>query len=118
MTVLPANVPSATPAAPATSGPTPYRFIETARAIESEVGRVIIGQPEVVRGVLTCLLAGGHALLEGIPGLGKTLLVRTLGETLDLTFSRVQFTPDLMPADITGTSILRDNSDGARSLEF
>jgi MoxR-like ATPase len=100
------------------SSTTPYRFIETARAIENEVGRVIIGQPEVVRGVLTCLLAGGHALLEGIPGLGKTLLVRTIGEALDLSFSRVQFTPDLMPADITGTSILRDSADGARTLEF
>ena len=117
MSVIPANVPSGGPSAPS-SGPTPYRFIEAARAIESEVGRVIIGQPEVVRGVLTCLLAGGHALLEGIPGLGKTLLVRTIGETLELTFSRVQFTPDLMPADITGTSILRDTADGVRSLEF
>jgi MoxR-like ATPase len=117
VTVLPANIPpGGTPAPP--SGPTPYRFIETARAIEAEVGQVIIGQPEVVRGVLTCLLAGGHALLEGIPGLGKTLLVRTIGEALELSFSRVQFTPDLMPADITGTSILRDTSDGARSLEF
>ncbi len=117
MTVLPANVPPSGTPAPA-SGPTPYRFIETARAIEAEVGQVIIGQSEVVRGVLTCLLAGGHALLEGIPGLGKTLLVRTIGEALELSFSRVQFTPDLMPADITGTSILRDTSDGARSLEF
>jgi len=118
MTVLPANVPSSSPSAHTTGGPTPYRFIETARAIESEVGRVIIGQPEVVRGVLTCLLAGGHALLEGIPGLGKTLLVRTIGEALDLSFSRVQFTPDLMPADITGTSILRDTAEGMRTLEF
>ncbi|MBV9579628.1 MAG: AAA family ATPase, partial [Chloroflexi bacterium] len=92
--------------------------MEAARAIEAEVGQVIIGQEEVVRGVLTCLLAGGHALLEGIPGLGKTLLVRTIGETLDLSFSRVQFTPDLMPADITGTSILRDTAEGVRSLEF
>jgi len=118
MSVLPANVPPAgAPAAPVT-GPTPYRFIESARAIEAEVGHVIVGQSEVVRGVLTCLLAGGHALLEGIPGLGKTLLVRTIGEALDLTFSRVQFTPDLMPADITGTSILRDSVDGARTLEF
>ena len=111
MTVLPANVPPANAPAPSPATPgttTPFKFIETARAIESEVGRVIIGQPEVVRGVLTCLLAGGHALLEGIPVLGKTLLVRTIGETLDLSFSRVQFTPDLMPADITGTSILRD----------
>jgi MoxR-like ATPase len=103
------------PAAPAT---TPFKFIETARAIESEVGRVVVGQPEVVRGVLTCLLAGGHALLEGIPGLGKTLLVRTIGETLELSFSRVQFTPDLMPADITGTSILSESSEGARALQF
>jgi len=120
VTVLPANVPppSGPTSSGSTAGTTPYKFIETARAIEAEVGRVIIGQPEVVRGVLTCLLAGGHALLEGIPGLGKTLLVRTIGESLDLTFSRVQFTPDLMPADITGTSILRDSSDGARSLEF
>src|ERR687884_1332092 len=118
MSVLPANVPATTQPTSTPTGPTPFKFIETARAIEAEVGRVIIGQSEVVRGVLTCLLAGGHALLEGIPGLGKTLLVRTIGETLDLSFSRVQFTPDLMPADITGTSILRDTSDGARSLEF
>ncbi len=118
MTVLPANVPPSGPAPPPPNAPTPFRFIETARAIEAEVGRVIIGQPEVVRGVLTCLLAGGHALLEGIPGLGKTLLVRTIGEALELSFSRVQFTPDLMPADITGTSILRDSADGARTLEF
>ncbi len=115
--VLSANVPTAA-AVVAAPNPTPYRFIETARAIEAEVGRVIVGQPEVVRGVLTCLLAGGHALLEGVPGLGKTLLVRTIGESLDLSFSRVQFTPDLMPADITGTSILRDGGDGSRSFEF
>jgi MoxR-like ATPase len=118
LTTLPAGAPPPPAAQPSSTGPTPYLFIETARAIEHEVGRVIIGQAEVVRGVLTCLLAGGHALLEGIPGLGKTLLVRTIGETLDLSFSRVQFTPDLMPADITGTSILRDTAEGARSLEF
>jgi MoxR-like ATPase len=118
VSVLPANVPPTSPPAAVQAGTTPYRFIETARAIEAEVGQVIIGQSEVIRGVLTCLLAGGHALLEGIPGLGKTLLVRTIGETLDLSFSRVQFTPDLMPADITGTSILRDSAEGTRSLEF
>jgi MoxR-like ATPase len=115
--VLPGNVQTAPPASAPPSS-TPYRFIEAARAIEAEVGQVIVGQPEVVRGVLTCLLAGGHALLEGIPGLGKTLLVRTIGESLDLSFSRVQFTPDLMPADITGTTILRDTPEGGRSFEF
>jgi MoxR-like ATPase len=115
---LAGNVPSTQPAPAVAAGTTPYRFIETARAIEAEVGRVIVGQSEVVRGVLTCLLAGGHALLEGIPGLGKTLLVRTIGEAVDLTFARVQFTPDLMPADITGTTILRDSADGGRTFQF
>jgi MoxR-like ATPase len=115
---LAGNVPSTQPAPAVAAGTTPYRFIETARAIEAEVGRVIVGQSEVVRGVLTCLLAGGHALLEGIPGLGKTLLVRTIGEAVDLTFARVQFTPDLMPADITGTTILRDGADGQRTFQF
>jgi MoxR-like ATPase len=121
VSVLPANVPPSGATTTQSRQPgatTPYRFIETARAIEAEVSTVIIGQREVVRGVLTCLLAGGHALLEGIPGLGKTLLVRTIGEALDLSFSRVQFTPDLMPADITGTSILRDGADGSRTFEF
>ena len=120
MTILPANVPagSAPPSPAQGAAPTPYRFIETARAIEKEVGRVIVGQPEVVRGVITSLLAGGHVLLEGVPGLGKTLLVRTLGQTLDLSFSRVQFTPDLMPADITGTTILSESTEGARSFQF
>ncbi len=114
-TILPANVPPQSAAGAAT---TPFRFIEIARSIETEVGRVVVGQPEVVRGVLTCLLAGGHALLEGVPGLGKTLLVRTLGETLDLSFSRVQFTPDLMPADITGTTIVREMGEGGRTFQF
>ena len=93
------------------------RFHELATQIESEVGRVIVGQKEVVRQVLICILAGGHALLEGVPGLGKTMLVRTLGQVLDLKFSRIQFTPDLMPADITGTAILAD-SDGQREFRF
>ena len=117
--VLPGNVAAASAATAATpAGTTPYRFIETARSIEAEVGRVIVGQSDVVRGVLTCLLAGGHALLEGIPGLGKTLLVRTIGEALELTFARVQFTPDLMPADITGTTILRESAEGGRTFQF
>ena len=86
----------------------------TAQAIEAEIGKVIVGQREVVRGILTCVLAGGHALLEGVPGLGKTLLVRTLGQVLELTFSRIQFTPDLMPADITGTNLIVDDAQGRR----
>jgi MoxR-like ATPase len=74
--------------------------------VRAEIGKVIVGHDDIVEGVLICLLASGHALLEGVPGLGKTLLVRTLSQVLDLSFSRVQFTPDLMPADISGTNIL------------
>lgn len=81
-------------------------FIDRIQKIEAEVAKVIVGQREVVRQVLICLVGGGHALLEGVPGLGKTALVKTLGQVLDLSFSRVQFTPDLMPADITGTEVL------------
>ncbi len=87
-------------------------------AAEGELSRVIVGQREVIRQSLLCLLAGGHALLEGVPGLGKTLLVRTLAQVLDLPFSRIQFTPDLMPADIIGTSILATDALGNRSLQF
>jgi MoxR-like ATPase len=86
-------------------------------AIRSEIGKVIVGHEEIVDGVLICLFAGGHALLEGVPGLGKTLLIRTLSEALHLDFSRIQFTPDLMPADITGTTVVVE-SDGARDFEF
>src|SRR6187431_1438839 len=85
------------------------RFRQRFRIVESEIGKVIVGQPEVVRGVLTCLFVGGHVLLEGVPGLGKTLLVRTLAQALDLKFSRVQFTPDLMPSDILGTNIITEH---------
>jgi MoxR-like ATPase len=91
---------------------------ERVSELETEISKVIVGQRETVRGAIICLLAGGHALLEGIPGLGKTLLVRTIGEAVDLTFARVQFTPDLMPADITGTTILRDSADGGRTFQF
>lgn len=97
---------------------TPARFRDIATAIEAEVGRIMVGQSAVVRDVLTALFAGGHVLLEGVPGLGKTRLVRTLGEGLDLSFSRIQFTPDLMPADITGTTILHEHEDGRRSFAF
>jgi MoxR-like ATPase len=93
-------------------------FVEQSSTLESAVQTVIIGQAAVVREAIITLLAGGHALLEGVPGLGKTLLVRTLSAALDLSFSRIQFTPDLMPADITGTTILQEDDQGRRSLTF
>jgi len=77
-------------------------------AVREQIARVVVGQERIVEGVLIALFAGGHALLEGVPGIGKTLLVRTLAEALDLSFGRVQFTPDLMPADITGTTVVRE----------
>jgi MoxR-like ATPase len=94
------------------------RLSETARAIEQEVARVIVGQESVVRGVVIALLAGGHVLLEGLPGLGKTMLVRTLAEALHLQYSRIQFTPDLMPADVSGTNILTEDGGGIRRFSF
>jgi MoxR-like ATPase len=93
------------------------QFREQAARIEAEIGRVIVGQSAVVRSVLIGILAGGHVLLEGVPGLGKTMLIRTLGQVLNLKFSRIQFTPDLMPADIVGTEILIDQ-DGQRAFRF
>ncbi len=86
--------------------------------IEAAVAQVMVGQHPVVRDVLICVIAGGHALLEGVPGLGKTMLVRTLADALDLEFSRIQFTPDLMPADITGTNILAEDAAGQRQFVF
>ena len=86
--------------------------------LRGEIAKSIVGNREVVDGVITCMLAGGHALLEGVPGLGKTMLVRTLAETLSLTFSRIQFTPDLMPADILGTTVIDETQGGAKSFEF
>ncbi len=95
------------------------QFRERFAALEAEIGKVIVGQPEIVRGVLTCLFVGGHVLLEGVPGLGKTLLIRTLSQALDLHFSRIQFTPDLMPSDITGTDILEvDEDTGKKEYRF
>jgi MoxR-like ATPase len=96
----------------------PERFQELAQAIEAELGRVMVGQREVIRLVLMAMIAGGHVLLEGVPGLGKTVLVRSLGGALHLDFSRVQFTPDLMPADITGTHIVTEDEHGRRRFEF
>ncbi len=95
----------------------PEVFRQFASQIEQEVAKVIVGQRDVVRHVLISILCGGHTLLEGVPGLGKTILIRTFGEVLDLTFSRIQFTPDLMPADIVGTEILIDQ-DGQREFRF
>src|SRR4051812_21201907 len=86
--------------------------------VKSEIAKVIVGHDEIVHGVLTCLFVGGHALLEGVPGLGKTLLVRTLAESLSLDFNRIQFTPDLMPADIIGTNVVMEAPDGRRIFEF
>src|SRR3954471_20880372 len=96
----------------------PTEFIRIAKTIEDEVGKVIVGQDQVVRGILTCVLARGHALLESVPGLGKTMLIRTLSDVLDLSFSRVQFTPDLMPADILGTNLVMEAAGGRREFQF
>lgn len=92
-------------------------FTTDLRRLRDEIAKMIVGQDEIVEGVLTCLLGGGHALLEGVPGLGKTMLVRTLAECLHATFSRVQFTPDLMPADIVGTNVIVEDHGGKR-FEF
>jgi MoxR-like ATPase len=89
-------------------------FRGTHARLRDEIGKVIVGQQEIVDHTLTALFAGGHVLLEGVPGLGKTLLVRTLGEALDMPFNRIQFTPDLMPADIVGTNIVMESPDGRR----
>ncbi len=87
-------------------------------AIKREIGKAIVGHDEVVHGVLVSLFAGGHVLLEGVPGLGKTLLVKSLSQCLDLQFSRIQFTPDLMPADIIGTNVVIDSPEGGRQFRF
>jgi MoxR-like ATPase len=86
--------------------------------LRSEVGKVIVGLAEIVDDTLTALIAGGHVLLEGVPGLGKTLLVRTLADALSLKFQRIQFTPDLMPADLIGTNVMLETPEGTRKFEF
>jgi MoxR-like ATPase len=93
-------------------------FGQRYETLRAEVGKVIVGHGDIVEGVLTCLLAGGHGLLEGVPGLGKTLLVRTLAQSLDLPFARIQFTPDLMPADIVGTNIVMEDANRGRFFQF
>jgi MoxR-like ATPase len=94
------------------------RFRDLWKRVRAEVGKVIVGHEAVVEQTLVALFAGGHALLEGVPGLGKTLLVRTLAGALDLRFSRIQFTPDLMPADILGTNVVVEDAGGRKSFEF
>ena len=88
------------------------------QAVHHQIQRVIVGHDEIIHGVLTCLFVGGHCLLEGVPGLGKTLLIRTLAQTLNLKFNRIQFTPDLMPADILGTNMVMETPEGKRMFEF
>lgn len=94
------------------------QFRDRYNAVREMIGRVIVGHDDIVHGVLTGILCGGHCLLEGVPGLGKTMLVRTLSEVLDLEFNRVQFTPDLMPADILGTNMIVEDDQGRRKFEF
>src|SRR5580692_428780 len=91
---------------------------ERLNRVRDEIGKIIVGQTEVVDGVLICLLAGGHVLLEGVPGLGKTTLLRTLARVLHLKYSRIQFTPDLMPADIVGSMIIDTEAGGTKALRF
>ena len=103
------------------SGPAEREIDSAAEAVaqvRAEISKAIVGQTDVVEGVLIALLAGGHVLLEGVPGLGKTMLVRTLAQTLALKYSRVQFTPDLMPADVIGTTVIHENGDGGKMLRF
>src|SRR5512138_2053424 len=97
---------------------TAEEFRDAATEIETQVGRVIVGQGELVRNTLITLLAGGNALLEGVPGLGKTMLVRTLSQAVDCPFARIQFTPDLMPADIVGTNLIVEDEQGRRQFQF
>ena len=93
-------------------------FRDRYNAVREMIGRVIVGHEDIVHGVLTAVLCGGHCLLEGVPGLGKTMLVRTLSQVLELDFNRIQFTPDLMPADILGTNMIVEDDEGRRKFEF
>ena len=93
-------------------------IIDTVSKVEAEIGKAIIGQKDIVKQVLIAILAGGNVLLEGVPGLGKTQLVKTLSKVMDLSFSRIQFTPDLMPADVMGTNIIVKDDSGNSRFEF
>ena len=94
------------------------QFSEKCKNIFEQIGRDVIGQKEVVEGTVIAMIAGGNVLLEGVPGVGKTRLVRSLGRVFDLPFSRIQFTPDLMPADVTGTNIIVKDENGNSSFNF
>jgi MoxR-like ATPase len=98
--------------------PTPQEFGTEFNALEREIGKMVVGHQDAVRKILVAFFAGGHVLIEGVPGIGKTLIVRSLGQALALSFSRVQFTIDLMPADVTGTRMLEEGEDGRRRLVF
>src|SRR6201986_5368132 len=89
--------------------------VDRLNAVRREIAKIIVGQDDVVEGVLICLLSGGHVLLEGVPGLGKTTLLRTLARTLQLKYSRIQFTPDLMPADIVGSMVIETDDKGSEA---
>src|SRR5215813_1274071 len=94
------------------------KFQQNFQKLRREIGKRIVGYSDVIDQVLTAMFAGGHVLLEGVPGLGKTLLVRTISEATHLSFRRIQFTPDLMPADITGTNLIYEEEHGARAFRF
>jgi MoxR-like ATPase len=112
------TTPLTTSAEPSLPPMEPEEFQRVAEEVLGQVRSVIVGQTEAVEGTLMSLIAGGHALLEGVPGLGKTSLVRAFGRALDLQHGRIQFTPDLMPADITGTTVLAEDPSGRRTLSF
>src|SRR3954468_15837194 len=114
MTQTAAAVPGVDPAIQAATD----SFRRDYRAIKAEIGKAIVGHDEIVDGVLTCLFVGGHALLEGVPGLGKTALIRALADALHLKFNRIQFTPDLMPSAVIGTNIIAENAEGRRGFQF
>jgi len=111
------NAPDSDPNTPEQVEQAAQAFRDDYQRVREQIGRAVVGHEDIVDGVLTCLFTGGHALLEGVPGLGKTLLVRTLAQALNLTFNRIQFTPDLMPADVVGTTIVVDTPEG-RSFRF
>src|SRR5210317_1892698 len=104
--------------APADAGEQAKRFCDVFNKLKTEVHKNVVGQDDVIDNVLSVLLSDGHLLLEGVPGLGKTLLAHTLAQALDLDFSRIQFTPDLMPADIVGTMVLHEKDGGGHELRF